>query len=146
MTNKSLKKIKDAIDRWRQTKRYRTEPMPRELVRRAKSLVAQYGITEVARVTGIGYEQLGRKYVKEARAKAKETLEVKGAVNEQSRSGRARHFQQPSFSRVEIQAAPQGPNPLLEAETSNGLKLRLFSFTPETVDLLRSLSGSGGER
>jgi hypothetical protein len=49
----------------------------------------------------------------------------------------------PSFSRIEV-ARPAAVQPLAELETVSGLKLKVFTLTRETADLLVRLSCSGG--
>ncbi len=125
MTDKSLMTFKAAVDQWRKAKRYRGERLPKSLAVKAKALALKHGIGPVAKATGLGYDQLGRKYDRGTKSKVKATSDL----------GRRRP-QLPSFSRLELRS-PQ--EPLLEVETGHGVKLRVFALTPETLGLMQSI-------
>jgi hypothetical protein len=141
MLDNSLARLKGAIELWRKTKRYRTEPVPKKLAAQAKALVARHGRAKVARVTGLGYELLGGK-----RADWRKNLKTLAGKKAASKPPRPLVARLPSFSRLEIHAPGDGRLPLVEAETVAGLKLRVFSLTVESVAFLRSLDGGGGGR
>lgn len=54
----------------------------------------------------------------------------------------------PSYSRMALAlpAATGGEQPLAEVETPAGLKVRIFTHTPEAVGLVSSLLVMGGAR
>jgi hypothetical protein len=52
----------------------------------------------------------------------------------------------PGYSRVEWVGAASSTRPFAELEMPGGIKLRLYSETRETFDLLASVCGSGGGR
>jgi hypothetical protein len=117
MGNDSLHKLGSAFDRWRRKKGRIRERMPERLMERVQSAIAVHGPGPVARAIKIQRSRL-LKRLKEVR-----TI--------------------PSYTRVEL-PSPQGA--LAEAETPSGVKLRVFSITPEVVGLLSVLSGVGVAR
>jgi hypothetical protein len=52
----------------------------------------------------------------------------------------------PAFSRLELAAPAVAGRPFVEIETVAGLKLRLFTQTPEALELISSLCSMGGPR
>ena len=124
--DESLAKLKVDFAEWRRRKRYVREAIPVELVRRARAAARRHGPAAVCRVTKMDPSRLkdgGRSRV-EKRAPA---------------AGVA------TYSRVELAAPAAASRPFAELEMSTGLKLRLFAVTDETLGLLSSLLGAGGQ-
>jgi hypothetical protein len=122
MYTPSLKGLESAFAKWRGSKRYVTERVPSTLLQRARHASDRYGVAAVVKVTGLTREQI---------------------INGKRQRSGVRKNDTPAFSRVAI-AAPNGPQPVLEAEIPSGLKVRLFAITPETTQVLSSLTNSGG--
>lgn len=118
----NLNGLKVAFEGWRKTKRYKREAIPKELVRRARELAAIHGVSEVLEATGQGcYPHL---------RKIKTERHVKG-FREAMRPIRISRMKIPVF---------QGPTlPLAEVETPQGFRVKIFSLTPEMVDLMTSV-------
>ncbi len=125
MANNSLQKLSAAFRQWRRAKHYRSEPAPERLVARARRAVSIYGFAEVVKATGLVRSQIDKDAPKR---------KVKRSVSSM-----------PTFSRVEI-GTPHIETrcPLAEAETSDGVKLRIFSVTPETIELMSTICRMGG--
>lgn len=121
----SLADLKAAFEEWRSHKRHAREPIPAVLFDRARAAARRYGPAAVARAAKVDRARLsagrrgrGRKTAPAARV--------------------------PSYSRLEVTAAPAPLRPFAELEMPTGLKIRLFSETDETVALVSSLCGAGG--
>jgi hypothetical protein len=50
----------------------------------------------------------------------------------------------PAFSHLNLSAPLPTNKPVAELETPAGMKLRIFSATPEVIGLMRALGGPGG--
>ena len=128
MKTESLAELERAFVRWRRTKRHVRERVPARLYERAQRAVGTYGLTAVVRATKLERSRL----VGKSRG---ETVRVESS---------------PSYSRLELSApATQSTTstagtPIAELETARGLKLRIFTQTPETLNLLSSLCSVGG--
>ena len=81
---------------------------------RVRSAISVYGLGSVASAAKLQRSLIGKR------------LETMGAV--------------PSYTRMEL-PTPRGA--VAEVETPSGVKLRVFSVTPEVVNLLSVLSGVG---
>ena len=121
MKTDSLAELETAFIRWRKTKRHVREQVPDQLYSRALRAVRVHGLPAVARATKLDHSRLAGK------SKGKET----------------RVEAVPSYSRLELSAPSATGTPIAELETAAGLKLRVFTQTPETLNLLSSLCGIG---
>jgi hypothetical protein len=131
----SLDKLKSAFEEWRGRKQHVREPMPQELLARARLATKKHGVRAVVRVTRVERARLirtGRARVKAPGARSTKPKGVAGSV--------------PTFSRLEV-SAPLVPKlrPVAEVETS-GVTLRVFEQTPEMMGLLSAVCGFGGVR
>ena len=120
----SLAELETAFVRWRKTKRHVREQVPDRLCARARRAARVHGLTAVVRATKLERSRLV--------GKSKSTGE-KAPVEAV-----------PSFSRLELSAPSATSTPIAELETAKGIKLRIFTQTPETLSLLSSLCGIGG--
>lgn len=125
MNVESLEELGEAFGEWRSKKRHPREAIPDELVERARRAAGVHGPGRVARTVKID----GRRLI--------------GASGSAARI-RGNAVGVPSYSRVEMAAASAGP--FAEVEMPNGLKLRLYSQTQETLGLLSSMCVAGGAR
>jgi hypothetical protein len=121
MSMESLEELSASFKKWRLKKRYATESVPADLVARARRAVGMHGITLVAKATKINRIHL----------------------IEQKRGKKAK-LSFPGYSRVEISAAGRQNSPVAELETGSGMKLRIFSLTAETMELMSSFCRAGG--
>jgi hypothetical protein len=121
----SLQELKAAFAQWRREKKYPREAMPRALVERARRTASVHGVGRVARAVRIDSRHLRESPRGTERNAAAEV---------------------PSYSRVALVAPAPAAHPFAELEMPSGLKLRLFSQTPDALGLLASLCGAGGER
>jgi hypothetical protein len=117
----SLDGLTAAFDRWRRKKSHIRERVPDELWERALRSARVHGIGAVARATKIE----GRRLAKRESSRKKERAT-------------------PTFTRLEIPRSSASTSPIAEVETATGLKLRVFTQTPETIGLLSSMCGLGG--
>lgn len=118
--------LKIEFRKWRRQKQSRSETIPEELLAKAKAAATKHGVARVAKALTVERKRINA-YVGKAGAPV---VPVKA----------------PSFSRIQV-AFPRGPQssqPLMEAETPAGVKLRIFAITPETVSVLSSFCRVGG--
>jgi hypothetical protein len=124
----SLDELESAFALWRRAKKHAREPVPRELLARARRAAKKHGVRAVVRVTRVERARLCR---------------ARPAVSKKPR-GAPRST--PAFSRLELSAPGKaGPRPIAEVETS-GVTLRVFEQTPEMMGLLSAACGLGGVR
>jgi hypothetical protein len=114
MRNDSLQKLESSFNTWRRRKEHIRERVPERLMERVRSAIEVHGEGPVANA------------IKFQRSRLPKRLKGAGTV--------------PSYTRIEV---PFSQGPLAEAETPSGVKLRVFSVTPEVVGLLSVLSGVG---
>lgn len=125
MPVESLNSLKAAFLRWRRNKRFKTERVPESLIHRARRGAVVHGVAKVARATRLGPDRIAS-----AAPVRRRPLRVA-----------------PAFSRVEVPIPQtQGAVPLAEAEAPTGLRLRVFTMTAETVQLLSAFCRTGGEQ
>lgn len=139
----SLVRLRSMFRSWRSQKKSVREPVPDDLMERARRAAVVHGVGVVIRATGIQHRHLTEK----VGSKKRETVTRKPR---QARAGSARGGKRakasiaaPSYSRIESPVAATPMRPLAEAETPWGVKIRVFAITPETLGLLSTLSGSG---
>jgi len=125
MRVESLLELKSAFEDWRSKKRHAREAVPDDLLERARRVIGVHGLGPVARAAKVERSRL--------------------IAGRSGRGGR-RRANAPSFSRLEIAGPSPGHPPMAEVETPSGMKLRIFTQTEETLNLLSSLCGLGGER
>lgn len=127
MTVDSLEQLSAAFGEWRTGKKHVREKMPADLLRRARRAAKAYGYDRVARAA-----KVDRRRLEGARAAA----EGRGT----------RPMTTPAYSRVELVGPSPSARPFAELETPSGIKVRLYTQTRETIDLLSSVCASGGRR
>ena len=121
----TLETLKAAFDDWRSKKRYPHEPMPAELLTRAREATGEFGFKPVVRATRIG----GTRWKNEC------GLNIKDIPSAQRQAS-------PSYSIVNLEVSPQkSVQPFAEVETPTGLKVRLFGQSNEALHLIASLCG-----
>ena len=132
----SLDELESAFAEWRSRKKHAREPMPEELLARARRTAKEHGVPAVVRVTGVERARLFRK--RPACMKANEsTSSMPKSIAESA----------PTFSRLELRApSVSSPHPIAEVETVAGVTLRVFEPTPEMMGLLSAVVGIGGAR
>jgi hypothetical protein len=122
MTNESLATLAAAFREWRRKKRTGIEKVPAELIERARRASLRHGASAVATCI-----RLPKSY-----------FETPSSIS-------SRVAPSPSYTRIEVSApVAHRPQPLAEAETPAGVKLRLFAMTPETMGLLSSFCRAAG--
>jgi hypothetical protein len=133
----SLDELKSAFEEWRRRKRHVREPMPRELLARARQATKKHGVKAVVGVTRVEQARLFRSRPAGVKAPGERSRKPKGVPGS---------VPVPAFSRLEVSApsAPK-PRPVVEVETS-GVMLRVFEQTPEMMRLLSAVCGFGGVR
>lgn len=163
MAIKSLDELKAAFGAWRLTKQHLREPVPEKLMELARRAAAVHGVGPVAQAINFDYSRLkgavsagarggkrpsrrfarrGDKAVVAAKPKRASASRAKKVALAAIRAKRVT-TPVPSYSRIEFPASKAATQPLAEVETAVGVKLRVFTITPETVALLSSLSGLG---
>ena len=130
----SLDELRSVFAEWRRSKKYVREPMPEELLARARRATEKHGVKVVVSVTRVERARLFR--TRPSRTKAREATSTK-----------PRDVPVPSFSRLEL-SAPSAPSlrPIAEVETGSGVTLRVFEQTAEMMVLLSAVCGVGGVR
>lgn len=132
MTVKSLTDLTAAFNRWRRNKRYIREQVPKELWEQAISATRVYGTGAVAQATKIQGSRLVDRNRKAQKKKIRD------------RKAKTKRVDVPAFSRISIAAPSATTCPIAEIETAEGVKLRVFVQTDETLNLLSSLCGNTG--
>jgi hypothetical protein len=134
MQSDGLDDLEYAFAEWRRRKKHAREPMPEELLARARRASREHGVRAVVRVSGVERARLFRT----ARPQAK----APGAA-----STMARLTSVATFSRLDLSApAASRLRPIAEVETGSGVTLRVFEQTAEMVGLLTAVCGLGGGR
>ncbi len=132
----SLNELKAAFVQWRSRKKHAREPVPEELLARARHATKMHGVAAVVGVTRVERARLFR--VKSARTKVQAPMRTEPPGEPRS---------VPAYSRLELSApAASSPRPIAEIETGSGVTLRVFEQTPEMVGLLSAMCGVGGVR
>ena len=134
----SLLRLKSGFRRWRSKKQNIREAVPEALMERAYRAAAIHGPRAVAVAVKIDQTRLSEGLAGKADKDSK-----KRGVRLRKTSKLAVDRSVPSFSRIEV-ARPAAVQPLAELETVSGLKLKVFTLTRETADLLVRLSCHGG--
>jgi hypothetical protein len=124
----SLEELKAAFSKWRSEKKRRRDQTPEELVKRARAAAKVYGVGRVARETGIDGRHL-----------------IDGSQYPKGR-GKAAAKSVAAYSRVELTAPSAIGRAITELELPSGVKLRLYSQTPEMLKLVSSLCEFRGAR
>jgi hypothetical protein len=125
----SLDDLALAFRSWRSKKRYPREGVPDDLMERARGAIAVHGAGAVAAATGFKSGRfLGDIESREKSAKAAVVSKV------------------PAFSRLDVAGPMSQARPIIVADTPSGVKLSVFQMTPETLDLLAGIFGTGGAR
>ena len=122
MKVETLEELQAAFVGWRGKKRHVRERIPDELWERVLEASRVHGTSAVARATRL------------------ERARIEQAEKKRNKGGGA----VPSFSELSIAAPTSTSCPIVEVETTTGLKLRFFKQTQETISLLSSLCGLGG--
>ena len=134
----SLKDLESAFAQWRRRKKHAREPMPEELVARARRATKKHGLPAVVRVTRVERARLFRNAP--GRARRERATEKPAGAKTISRGA-------PAFSRLELSTASESSiRPLAEVETGTGVRLRVFEGTPQMLSLLSMACGFGGGR
>lgn len=132
----SLNELKSAFVQWRSRKKHAREPMPEQLLARARQATKAHGVAAVVAVTRVERTRLFR--VKPAHTKGQALMRTEPHGEPMS---------VPAYSRLELSApAASSPRPIAEIETGSGVTLRVFEQTPEMVRLLSAMCGVGGVR
>lgn len=116
MHRDSLAKLELAFELWRRKRKHGRERVPDDLSRQACAAIEVHGVSRVAKATKMQISRLRKRLKEEERNRL------------------------PAYSRIELRTLT---GPLAEVETPSGLKLKVFSVTPEMVSLLSALSGVG---
>lgn len=136
MKDESLDELRRAFEGWRRTKKHVREPVPGNLLARARRCTKRYGVAEVVRATRLERARLFRVRAGDREGHRRPEAEKNERVDAPA----------PAFSRLELSAQPGRAEPIAEVAVGSGVTLRMFRQTPEMVGLLRMLCGSGGER
>ena len=126
-----LSELKIEFRKWRRQKHCRSERIPDDLLAKAIVAAEEYGRGRVGRALRIETQRLCRGG--EVTVRAAPNLAVSQTPS----------VPMPTFTKIQV-AIPRGLQPLLEAETPAGMKLRVFTFTPDTVAVLSSFCHVGG--
>jgi hypothetical protein len=122
----TLEQLGVAFTQWRKQKRHRREPTPEVLVKRAGAAARLHGLGRVMQVVKIDGRRLRK------------------GPGRGARRGEAGPSVVPAYSRIQV-AAPsfEAARPFAELELPSGVRLRLYSGAPETMQLLSSVCSVG---
>ena len=133
MRVESLDELRSAFAEWRGRKKYVREPMPEELLARARRATEWHGVRAVVGVTRVERARLVRSRPAGSKATEERTKGERPLV--------------PTFSRLQLGAASApSPRPIAEVQTGCGVTLRVFEQTPELMGLLWGVCGMGAMR
>jgi hypothetical protein len=133
MRVESLDELRSAFAEWRGRKKYVREPMPEELLARARRATEKHGVRAVVGVTRVERARLVRSRPAGSKATEERTEGEPSLV--------------PTFSRLQLSApSAPSPRPIAEVQTGRGVTLRVFEQTPELMGLLSAVCGLGGIR
>jgi hypothetical protein len=125
----TVDELRVAFARWRRAKRHLREPVPDELLVRARRAAEAHGVKDVVQAIRVERSRLFRGRQEEgARAAVKP----------------ARSAALPAFSRLTLGSPVMSAQPIAELETPAGAKLRVFVESAAMVGLLSGLCGRGG--
>jgi hypothetical protein len=124
MRTESIEELCSAFSAWREQKRHEREPIPEELLDRARQAAGVHGFWRVARLLGI----------KPRRLKNETALAM----------GQRHAAPAPAYSRLALTGLGSGGRPFAEVESPTGFKVRLYSSAPEALSLLAAVCA--GER
>lgn len=122
MKVETLEELRASFSGWRVKKRYVRERVPDELWERVLQASRVHGTSAVARATKL------------------ERARIENAEKKRNRGAAA----VPSFSELSIAAPTSTSCPIVEVETTTGLKLRFFKQTQETNCYVAPAVGSCG--
>lgn len=125
MRSEALEQLGAAFGRWRAERSHAREKTPEQLVRRARRAAQTYGLAQVSRAVKLDRRRL------EGGEPAGESRRADPVVVT------------PAYSRMELVGAASASRPFAELELPSGIKLRLYSYAPETMTLLSTVCGSG---
>lgn len=127
MTNESLDGLRNGFNKWRKKRGSVTERVPEDLRARVERAVKVHGISRVAQATSLSTSWFS---MQKKRRKAKVIQATRLPV--------------PTYSRIELAPAILSSSPVAEVETARGMRLRIFSFTAESTEVLSSFCRAGG--
>lgn len=126
METESLTELTQAFKAWRRKKRHVREAVPVTLLERACQAIDGHGLGPVARAAKLERARLEKVHADWSRRRKRRAAVV------------------PPYSRVVLGPAATTTAPFAELETPAGLKLRLYTQTPQVIDILSSVCATGG--
>jgi len=126
MMKESLEDLGERFNEWRKKRGSVRERVPEDLRARVERAVKLHGVSRVAGATKLSSSWFSVRNGRKAKAVKSTLLPI------------------PSFSRVELAPPPARSSPVAEAETARGMKLRIFSFDSQSIELLSSFYRAGG--
>jgi hypothetical protein len=124
--NESLDELQSLFNEWRKKRSSARERVPEDLRVRVERAVKAHGVSQVARATRLSTSWFWVQKTDRAKVTKPRELPI------------------PAFSRVELAPPVVRSSPVAEAETARGMKLRIFSFTQESTELLSLFCRAGG--
>lgn len=125
MEDELLRKLGRTVRRWRKNKGHASGRVPSVLVEQIEAAIAGHGVSAVEAVAGPIAKKIGAR------------LKVKALSS--------RSVATPAFSRIQFETKRLREQPIAEAETPQGFKVRIFSNEPEALALLRELFSSSSK-
>jgi hypothetical protein len=124
--SESLDELQTVFNEWRKKRSSVRERVPEDLRARVRHALKVHGLSRVAGATGLSTSWFSIQKKRPAKVNNPTQLPI------------------PTFSRVELVPPVLRSSPVAEAETARGMKLRIFSFTSESTELLSSFCRAGG--
>jgi len=149
-----LKQLAADFRAWRKNKQHVREPIPAELMKKARQAIPAHGASLVAQTIKVEHARLtkgprqradraAKRRMGGARSAAEAKMVAAKAAARSPKRAKAPAPPVPSYSRLEIPLPSASTRPVAEVETPVGLKLKIFEVTPETMSLLSALTAAG---
>jgi len=145
MAAESLNQIGAAFRKWRKKKKFVREAVPKSLIDRAVRAAAAHGVVAVARAAKIPSDRL-KIQLDNRSCDPKGNNRVAGRSTCRPKDNRSKpgKVASPGFSRISLAPPSADRSPIAEIETPTGVRVKFFTLTAESVGLLSTMLGYGG--
>ena len=137
-----LEELGKLFTSWRKNKKYKTEAVPEDLLKRAKELVAEHGKSKVADVAKIDPKKLGGPSGTKTKAtKAAKTTKTKGAAKVATKAPPP--MKGPARPVMAAKSSGSDLRPIAEVQSPQGFCFRIFRADAESLKLVDAFMKHG---